>query len=140
VFNDEYRHTSLIATLRKVWDLGEPLTQRDAAARTFEDLFTLDEARDPRTWVTCTALPVPAWHLDDEALGKGLSGLGKSMGHGLLEHAREIGLELPPQLDEPAAEVTAEAILDVFRHVAWHYFPLLATAGIAADPSVSPGR
>ena len=26
VFNEEYRHTSLIATLRKVWDLGEPLT------------------------------------------------------------------------------------------------------------------
>src|SRR5262249_32191912 len=44
VFNDEYRHTSLIATLRKVWNLGEPFTQRDASARTFEDLFTLDTA------------------------------------------------------------------------------------------------
>ena len=37
VYNDEYRHTSLIATLRKAWGLGDPLTQRDASARTFDD-------------------------------------------------------------------------------------------------------
>ena len=80
VFNDEYRHTSLIATLRKSWNLGEAFTQRDASARTFDDLFTLDEPRDPQTWATVTALPVPAWHLDEEALAKGLSGLGKTLG------------------------------------------------------------
>jgi phospholipase C len=43
VFNDEYRHTSLIATLRKSWNLGQAFTQRDASARAFEDLFTLEE-------------------------------------------------------------------------------------------------
>jgi phospholipase C len=32
VFNDEYRHTSLIATLRKSWNLGEAFTQRDASS------------------------------------------------------------------------------------------------------------
>ena len=89
MFNDEYRHTSLIATLRKAWNLGEALTQRDASARTFDDLFTLETPRDPETWVTVTALSVPAWHLDEEALNKGLSGLGKNMGHGIIEHARE---------------------------------------------------
>jgi hypothetical protein len=83
---------------------------------------------------------VPAWHLDDEALGKGLSGLGKSMGHGIIDHARELGLKLPPQIDDPAAEVTAEVIIDVFRHVAWHYFPLLTPAGAAAGETASPGR
>jgi phospholipase C len=126
VFNDEYRHTSLIATLRKVWSLGEALTQRDACARTFDDLFTLEAPRDPETWATVTALPVPAWHLDEEALGNGLSGLGKSMGHGMIEHARELGLELPSQLDDPAAAPTPSDIVEVFRQVAWHYFPLLA--------------
>ena len=139
VFNDEYRHTSLITTLRKVWSLGDPLTQRDAAARSFDDLFTLDEPRDPRTWAPIEALPVPAWHLDVEALGKGLSGLGKSMGHGIIEHAREVGLKLPPELDDPAAEVTSEVIIDVFRHVSWHYFPLLAPAGAAlGSPTARP--
>src|ERR1700678_639506 len=41
VFNDEHRHTSILATLRKQWDLGEPFTGRDASARTIDDVFTL---------------------------------------------------------------------------------------------------
>ena len=47
VYNDEYRHTSLIATLRKVWGLGEAFTQRDASARTFDHVFLLATPRDP---------------------------------------------------------------------------------------------
>src|SRR4029077_2286271 len=121
VFNDEYRHTSLIATLRKAWNLGEPLTQRDASARTFDDLFTLDKPRDPETWATITALPVPSWHLDEEALSKGLSGLGNSTGQSITAHARELGPDLPPQLDDPDAEITPQVIIDVFRQVAHHY-------------------
>jgi Phosphoesterase family len=50
VFNAEHRHTSLIATLREQWALGDPLTARDAAARTFTHTLTLDTPRDPRTW------------------------------------------------------------------------------------------
>src|SRR5262249_10061435 len=106
VFNDEYRHTSLIATLRKAWNLGEPFTQRDPSARPFAGRFPLDTPRDPETWAAIAAHPVPAWHLDEEALGKALSGLGKNMGHGIIEHARELGLELPAQLDDPAADPT----------------------------------
>ncbi|MET0843844.1 MAG: alkaline phosphatase family protein [Mycetocola sp.] len=126
VFNDEYRHTSLIATLRKSWNLGEAFTQRDASARTFDDLFTLDEPRDPNTWATITARPVPAWQLDEAALNKGLSGLGKAMGPGIIEHARELGIKLPPQVDDPAAEITPVVLVDVLRQVAWYFFPLLA--------------
>src|SRR5208282_2700798 len=57
VYNEEYRHTSLIATLRKVWGLGEAFTGRDAAARTFDHVFTLDTPRDPKAWATIKALP-----------------------------------------------------------------------------------
>jgi phospholipase C len=131
VFNDEYRHTSLIATLRKVWGLGEPFTRRDAAARTFDGLFTLDEPRDPQSWTTVTARPVPPWQLDEEALGRGLSGLGKSIGPGIIEHARELGLDLPPQVADPATKITSEVVIDVIRDVARHYFPLLAPKGAA---------
>ena len=45
VYNQEYRHTSLIATLRKTWDLGAAFTQRDAAARTFDHIFTRETPR-----------------------------------------------------------------------------------------------
>ena len=48
VYNEEYRHTSIIATLRKVWDLGDAFTQRDGAARTFEGVFALETPRDRR--------------------------------------------------------------------------------------------
>jgi phospholipase C len=46
VYNEEYRHTSLIATLRKTWGLGEAFTGRDASARTFEHVFS--RATPPR--------------------------------------------------------------------------------------------
>src|SRR5262245_35815415 len=61
VYNDEYRHTSLIATLRKAWALGDPFSRRDASARTFEHLFSLDTPRDPTSWATVKARPEPAW-------------------------------------------------------------------------------
>ena len=57
VYNEEYRHTSLIATLRKTWDLGEAFTQRDASARTFDGVFSRETARDPKTWASFKLSP-----------------------------------------------------------------------------------
>ncbi len=69
VFNAEHRHTSLIATLREQWALGDPLTARDAMARTFSHAFTLDTPRDPATWPAADARPVPQYIQDALALG-----------------------------------------------------------------------
>ena len=131
VYNEEYRHTSLIATLRKAWDLGDALTQRDASAPTFDHVFTRDTPRDPQTWATIKAQPVPEWTMDPEVTGKALSTLGKSAAPGLIEHAREMGVKLPPQLDDPNTELTPTLIIEVLRDVAWHYFPRLAPEGDA---------
>src|SRR5262249_39236080 len=125
VFNDEYRHTSLIATLRKSWHLGDAFSHREASARTFEDLFTLDAPRDPDTWAAMKALPVPESHLDEEALARGLSGLGKTVIPGIVEHARQLGVPVPPELEKSDAEMTPE-VIDLLREVCWHFFPLLA--------------
>ena len=35
---------------RKVWDLGDAFTDRDAAARTFDHLLSRDTPSDPATW------------------------------------------------------------------------------------------
>ena len=59
VYNEEYRHTSLIATLRKTWGLGEAFTQRDAAARTFDHVFSRATPRDPEYLGGPQARPVP---------------------------------------------------------------------------------
>jgi phospholipase C len=88
VYNEEYRHTSLIATLQQTWGLGDAFTQRDASARTFGHVFSLTTPRDPTTWATVTAHPVPAWTMDLEVVGKALSTLGKGMGPSLLAKAR----------------------------------------------------
>jgi phospholipase C len=126
VYNEEYRHTSLIATLRKTWGLGEPFTQRDAHARTFDGVFSRETPRNPDTWTAVSAQPVPDWALDYELLGKALSGLGKSVGPGIIEKARALGVELPPQLNDPDTELTPQLIVEVLRDVAWHFFPQLA--------------
>ena len=126
VYNEEYRHTSLIATLRKTWGLGEPFTQRDASARTFDHVLSLDTPRDPKTWATITARPVPAWTMDPEVVGKGLSTLGKGMGPALIDRAREMGVQLPAELNDPGAELSPSHIVRVLREVAGHFFPLLA--------------
>jgi phospholipase C len=131
VFSEEYRHTSLIATLRRTWGLGEALTARDAAARTFDGVFTLPSPRGPDTWVTPTPRPVPAWTMDPAVVSKSLSGLGKAMGHGLIAKARELEATLPAELDDPGGELPPDAIVKVIRAIAWHFFPQLA--GDAAD-------
>jgi phospholipase C len=69
VFNAEHRHTSLIATLREQWGLGDPFSARDAAARTFTHAFTLDTPRDPATWPVPEPRPVPQFIEDAVALG-----------------------------------------------------------------------
>lgn len=102
VFNEEYRHTSLIATLRKMWDLGEPLTGRDATARSFAGVFTRDEPRDPHTWPEFPAQPVPEWTVAPDVIGRCISSLGKGVIPGLVAHAREMGMQLPPEFDTPA--------------------------------------
>jgi phospholipase C len=126
VYNDEYRHTSLIATLRKQWDLGEAFTQRDAAAaRTFDHIFSREIARDPETWATFKAQPLPKWHMEPEIVGKAISMMGKNIGAGVIEKAKELGVTLPPQLADPSAELTPELIIEVVRDIGFHFFPLL---------------
>ena len=132
VYNQEYRHTSLIATLRKTWGLGEPFTQRDASARTFDHVFSLATPRDPQTWASVTAHPVPAWTADPEVIGKGLSTLGKGLAPAIITRARQMGVPLPAELNDPGADLPPRLIVAVLRDIAGHFFPLLTSD--ANDP------
>ena len=126
VYNEEYRHTSLIATLRKTWGLGKAFTQRDASARTFDHVFSLATPRDPRTWTAPVARPVPPWTADPEVIGKGLSSLGKGLAPAIIARARQMGVPLPAELGDPDADLPPGLIVRVFRDIAGHFFPLLA--------------
>ena len=135
VFTDEYRHTSMIATLREAWDLGPPLTGRDAAARTFHQLFDLAEPRDPDTWPQITALPVPPFQEERVAAGQALSPLGRHLCHGLREHERQRLGTAPP--DDPDEEISPAVALEIIHGVAGRIFPLLRRTD---PPDPDPAR
>ncbi len=123
VFNQEHRHTSLIATLRERWNLGDAFTARDAAARSFSHAFTLDEPRDPKSWPVPTPRPVPAFREDDVALGQVLSQLGKTFLDGLREHAHDNNVKVEGLPDDPKAAIPPEQIVTVLRSAAGVFFP-----------------
>jgi phospholipase C len=126
VYNQEYRHTSLIATLRKTWGLGEPFSQRDAAARPFDHVFSAATPRDPGSWTTPTAHPVPEWTADPEVIGQALSSLGKGVAPAILAQAKKMGVPLPADLNDPGAVLPPGRVVAVLRDIAGHFFPLLA--------------
>ncbi len=143
MFNEEYRHTSLIATLREQWDLGDPFTARDAAARTFSNVFTLDTPRDPKTWPVPKARPVPPMQQDMAALGAVLSVIGKTMLQGIREYAAEHNLEIDGLPKDPKAAIPDDQVVNVIRGFLANWFPLLASEGspsIEAAQSEGPGR
>jgi phospholipase C len=128
VINDEYRHTSMIATLRKVWDLGDAFTARDAAARTFDHVLSRDTPRDPASWPDVEPLPVPAYHMSEDLMDKALTTLGQAMGGGIIEHAKQAGIAIPPELTDPASPPSAERVIAFVRSVTAQFFPGLAAS------------
>jgi len=62
VINAEFRHTSMIRTLREKWSLGGPLTDRDATAASLESILSLDEPITPDRWPSVTAPEITLGH------------------------------------------------------------------------------
>lgn len=59
VITSGYRNTSLIATLRGRWNLGAPLTARDATAPDIAPVLTRATPRPQEDWPAPTPRPVP---------------------------------------------------------------------------------
>jgi phospholipase C len=128
VFNEEYRHTSLLATLREVWGLGEPFSARDASARTFQDVLKLEVPREPETWPSPTPRPVPRFQMDRVAAGQAIGTLGKHLGQGLLENATLFGSRFRLIPMKPNAEISPRIALALVHLLAKRYFPRLASS------------
>jgi phospholipase C len=138
VFNDEYRHTSLIATLREQWGLGRPLTARDAAARTFSGAFTLSTPRDPDTWPVAEPRPVPQYIQDALGLGQSLSTLGKTAFDGIRQYAQQHNLTIDGLPADPAAEIPPEQALHILHGFLAIHFPRLAPDAPRSAASTAP--
>jgi hypothetical protein len=60
VYSKPLQHTSLLATVRKIFGISGALTRRDAAANTFEDLFLPAPRSDTPATLSIGATPAPA--------------------------------------------------------------------------------
>jgi phospholipase C len=127
--NQEYRHTSLVATLREQWALGDLLTARDAAAaRTFSHPFSPGTPRDPGTWPVAAPRPVPSYTQDALALGQTLSTLGKAAFKGIRAYAEQHNIQTEGLPKDPEAEIPPEQALHVIHNFLAIHFPLLHPA------------
>ena len=130
VFIDEYRHTSMIATLRKVWDLGAPFSRREAQARTFDHVFSLDHPRPVETWPEVAPLAVPAFQEQLVADRGAISTLGRHLCHGLLLHAEGLAKGIPSVTSDPEVEISPDAALDIVHRISARLFPKLCSAKV----------
>ena len=124
VYSEEYRHTSLLATLRQHWELGAPFSGRDAAARTFDHRLRRTTPRDPDDWPDVHSRPVPAYQQEKVDACQALGALGRHLCHGLFEHARHTGdLPAPPATDP---DVSPALAVDFAIRLGARLFPGLA--------------
>jgi len=113
VVTSQYRHTSVIATLRGRWGLGDPLTARDTVAADLDPLLSLAEPRDPADWPQVVARPVPPYGGVIPAPDAAAGGLCRSALHACVAFAAHRG-KASPQLsaDENLSRADALALLD----------------------------
>ena len=123
VINGVHHHTSVIRTLRERWDLGGPLTQRDAEAPDLALIFTRDEPRRPEDWPDVHPQPVPEFDESLIPLDKPLSPLAKAIVGGGATLAHSLDHDAP-EIDDIDSLTGAEA-LQRLRETVGHLFPLL---------------
>ncbi len=77
--------------------------------------------------------PVPEWQLTKVELGQALSPLGKAIGPGIVEHAKQSGLPIPADIADADGPLTGQQLVEVVFDIAAHYFPRLAEAAESAE-------
>jgi phospholipase C len=121
VVTDEYRHTSLIRTMRERWSLGDPLTARDAAARDLDPVLSLRQPRAPEDWPDVVPRPVPPFDVALLPPDVPLSALGKGMFHAILAFEKMVGARIPTI--PPDSTITGAQATDIMRDVSFGLFP-----------------
>jgi phospholipase C len=121
VVSEEYRHTSVIRTLRERWSLGPPLTARDTMAADIAPVLSLDTPRPPEQWPDVTPQPVPAFNAALLPPNLPLSVLGKGIFFGILAFEKSLGAKVP---DIPRdTDITGAQAQEIMRNMSLDIFP-----------------
>jgi phospholipase C len=126
VVTEEYRATSLIATMRERWHLGAPLTARDASARTFGHIFSSPTPRHQDDWPDVLARPVPTGPRSFVSLDAPLGLLGKSLVSAVFALGKDMGSHVPEL--HPDKPITASEAIAAAQDVLRELFPRLQEA------------
>jgi phospholipase C len=111
VVHEEYRHTSVIRTLRGRWPLGDPLTARDAAARDLAPLLSRTVPRPPEEWPLVEAPLRGRISKFLETIGRPLPKLGGQL------MASAVALEASRSGKASSVDVTRVSRRAALRHV-----------------------
>jgi phospholipase C len=132
VVNDPHHHTSVIRTLRDRWNLGKPLTGRDADAPDLAPILNRTEPRAPEDWPDVFPQPVPAFDGSLIPLDAPLSPLAKWLVGGSAELARGLNRSVPDisNLDN----LTGAEALGILHETIGHLFPGLKSVASPAHP------
>jgi phospholipase C len=132
VVNDPHHHTSVIRTLRDRWNLGKPLTGRDADAPDLAPILNRTEPRAPEDWPDVFPQPVPAFDGSLIPLDAPLSPLAKWLVGGSAELARGLNRSVPDisNLDN----LTGAEALGILHETIGYLFPGLKSVASPANP------
>jgi phospholipase C len=121
VASDEYRHTSVMRTLRERWSLGPALTGRDATARDIAPVLSLAAPRTPDQWPEVTARPVPEFHVSLVPNASPMSTLQKGALFTLMAMGQKLGHSLPEVKQD--AEIKGAEAIEMIAELFGHLFP-----------------
>jgi phospholipase C len=125
VVTDEYRATSLLATMRERWNLGAPFTARDESARSFANIMSLPSPRPPEDWPDAIARAVPEMPDTLVPLDAPLGLIGKSLFLAVLGLGAGLGATVPHI--NPNQELTGAQALAITHEILGDLFPALRT-------------
>jgi phospholipase C len=125
VVSDEYRHTSVIRTLRGRWSLGAPLTGRDATARDIAPILSLDTPRSPEDWPDVIPLPVPPFDVALLPPDAPLAPLPKAIFLACLGLGKALGQSVPDI--EQDTDIKGSEAVTIVRDMFFNVFPGLQT-------------
>jgi phospholipase C len=121
VVTQNYRHTSVIRTLRDRWSLGPPLTARDANAPSLASILSRSTPRAAENWPEVTPQPVPPFNSSAFAPDRPLGVLGKSLFFSLLAFEKAMGGKVPTISKD--APITAAQADEIVRNGSYSIFP-----------------
>jgi phospholipase C len=125
VVTDEYRATSLLATMREHWNLGAPFTARDESARSFASVMS-SSTRPQEDWPDVIARPVPNMPDTLVPLDAPLGMIGRSLFRAVLALGAGLGATVP-DIKPPDQELTGVQAIAISNEVLGDLFPAMRT-------------